>query len=129
MITDITTFVVALTALVAAIVALIRAGGGLWKEIMGRVEASEKQIKETNEKVQEQQAIITKLVEKSTSDEAFHHLAGITILHEYKYWQNEKVGDLFQRQFYFLKDRGLIEPSTLEFYKGCFRHRLLVAQS
>lgn len=84
---------------------------------MGRVEASEKQIKETNDRVEEQQAIINKLVEKSTSDEAFHHLAGIAILYEYKYWQNERVGDLLQRQFYFLKDRGLIEPPTLEFYK------------
>lgn len=68
-------------------------------------------------KVKEQQVIINKLVEQSTSEEAFRHLAGITVLHEYKYWQNEKVGDLFQRQFYFLKDRGLIGPLTLVFSK------------
>jgi predicted nucleotide-binding protein len=76
-----------------------------------------KQISDLKEQVEEQQVIINKLAEKSISDEAFHHLAGITILHEYKYWQNEKVGDLFQRQLYFLKDRGFIEPPTLEFFK------------
>jgi hypothetical protein len=50
------------------------------------------------------------------SDSAFHHLAGITLLREYKYWQNHNVGELFRRELYYLKDRGFIGPATLEFF-------------
>jgi hypothetical protein len=70
------------------------------------------------EKVDAQQKLINKLVETSMSASAFRHLSGITLLHEYKYWQNEKVGDLFKREFYYLKDRGFIGPESLEFFEG-----------
>jgi hypothetical protein len=79
------------------------------------VVANEKQIKETGKKVEEQQARINALVETSMSVSIFHHLAGIYMLHKYEYLQNEKVGELFRREFYFLKNRGFIEPETLEF--------------
>ncbi len=115
MITTITSIVVALTALGTAIAALIKAGGTVWEELTKRVVANEKQIKETNKKVEEQQALINKLVETSMSASAFRHLAGITVLHVYNYWQNEEVGELFQREFYYLKNRGFIGPETLEF--------------
>jgi hypothetical protein len=69
------------------------------------------------DKVNEQQQLINKLVETSMSASTFYHLAGITILHEYKYWQNDKVGELFRRQLYYLKDRGFIGPETLEFFQ------------
>jgi effector-associated domain 1 (EAD1)-containing protein len=69
------------------------------------------------DKVNEQQKLINKLVETSISANAFRHLAGITILHEYKYWQNDEVGELFRREFYYLKDRGFIGPETQEFFK------------
>ena len=69
------------------------------------------------DRVNEQQQLINKLVETSMSASTFCHLTGITILHEYKYWQNDKVGELFRRQLYYLKDRGFIEPETLEFFQ------------
>ena len=68
-------------------------------------------------RLNEQQQLINKLVETSMSASTFYHLAGITILHEYKYWQNDKVGELFRRQLYYLKDRGFIGPETLEFFQ------------
>ena len=49
---------------------------------------------------------------------AFHLLAGITLLYEYKYRQNKTVGDLFQREFSFLKDGGFIGPEALKFDEG-----------
>ena len=73
--------------------------------------------RELEQKVEEQQGLINKLVETSMSASAFNHLVGITILNEYKYWENDKVGELFKREFYYLKDRGFIGPETLEFYK------------
>ena len=68
------------------------------------------------DKVNEQQQLINQLVATSMSDSAFHHLAGITLLREYKYWQNHNVGELFRRELYYLKDRGFIGPQTLEFF-------------
>jgi hypothetical protein len=73
---------------------------------------------QVEEKVEEQQKLINRLVETSMSLSAFRHLAGITILYEYKYWQDERVGELFRREFYYLKDRGFIGPETLEFFEG-----------
>jgi hypothetical protein len=72
---------------------------------------------QVEEKVEEQQKLINRLVETSMSLSAFRHLAGITILREYKYWQVERVGELFRREFYYLKDRGFIGPETLEFFE------------
>jgi hypothetical protein len=73
---------------------------------------------QVEEKVEEQQKLINRLVETSMSLSAFRHLAGITILYEYKYWQDERVGELFRREYYYLKDRGFIGPETLEFFEG-----------
>jgi hypothetical protein len=67
------------------------------------------------DKVNEQQKIINKLVETSMSASAFRHLAGITLLREYKYRQNITVRNFVQREFYYLKDRGFIGPAMLEF--------------
>lgn len=73
---------------------------------------------QVEEKVEEQQKLINRLVETSMSLSAFRHLAGITILRKYKYRQNEEVDELFQREFYYLKNRGFIGPETLEFFEG-----------
>ena len=72
---------------------------------------------QVEEKVEEQQKLINRLVETSMSLSAFRHLSGITILREYKYWQDERVGELFRREYYYLKDRGFIGPETLEFFE------------
>lgn len=85
------------------------------QQLESDVLANRKQIQETRKKVDEQQAAINKLVETSMSDSAFRHLAGIYLLREYLYLQNSKVGELFRREFYFLKNRGFIGPETLEF--------------
>jgi hypothetical protein len=77
--------------------------------------ANEKQIEEANKKLAEQQALIYKLVETSMSTSAFHHLAGIYLLKQYLYLQDAAIGELFRREFYYLKDRGFIAPETLEF--------------
>src|SRR5262245_58175881 len=69
------------------------------------------------DRVNEQQKLINRLVETSMSAAVFRHLTGITILHEYKYWQNAEVGDLWQREFYYLKDRGFIGPERQEFFR------------
>lgn len=113
----ITAIVLALGALLAAIASLLqgggqvlKAGGQLWKELTERVVASENQIEETNKRIDEQQRMINSLVETSMSPSAFHHLAGISLLRNYEYHQNEEVGELIKREFYFLKDRGFIGP-------------------
>ena len=71
---------------------------------------------ELKKQVDEQQALIEQLVETFISPEVFRHLAGVALLHQYKYWQNDNVGELFQREFYFLKIRGFIGPREQEFY-------------
>jgi hypothetical protein len=68
-----------------------------------------------DDRMTQQQMIVNKLVETSMSVATFHHLAGIYLLREYKYWENEKVGDYFRREFYFLKDHGYLGPPALEF--------------
>jgi hypothetical protein len=78
-------------------------------------EKQQQKVHEHERLLKEQQELIYKLVETSMSDSIFHHLAGIYMLHKYKYWQNKEVGELFQREFYFLKHRGFIGPETLEF--------------
>jgi hypothetical protein len=93
--------------------ALVVGTGGFRAEL----NSVKERIEETSKKVEEQQKLINKLVETSMSPSVFRHLAGITILREYKYWQNEKVGELFQREFYYLKIRGFIGPETLEFFE------------
>jgi Predicted nucleotide-binding protein containing TIR-like domain len=70
---------------------------------------------EHDRQLKEQQERINQLVATSMSDSIFHHLAGIYMLHKYEYRQDEKIGKLFQREFYFLKHRGFIGPETLEF--------------
>jgi len=80
-------------------------------------ERHHEQIKETNKKVEEQQALINELVKTSMSHSVFRHLAGITILNKYEYLEDEEIGELFKREFYYLKHRGFIGPSTLEFDK------------
>lgn len=88
-------------------------------ELRGRVGAQREQLKD-------QQEQINRLV-TAMSPNVFRHLAGIYILKSYLYRQNYEVengrdahgepavGDLFQRECYYLKHRGFIEPPTLEF--------------
>jgi hypothetical protein len=85
------------------------------------------QLREAEAKLKEQQDMINKLVIFSMSPGVLHHLLGITILKNYIYRQNYEVkdgkddkgehavGDLWQREFYHLKDHGLIGPRTQEF--------------
>jgi hypothetical protein len=90
-------------------------------------------------KQQDQQKQINELATYSMSTRVFRHLAGITILNEYLYRQNEVakhrtdgkdehgedvVGDLFMREFYDLKNRGFIGPSTLEFTPGLHKKNI-----
>jgi hypothetical protein len=73
-------------------------------------------IRGVEEQLKQHQALINELVTTSVSRYVLEHLAGITLLKEYKYWQNETVGTRFQREFYYLKDRGLIGPDNQEFF-------------
>jgi hypothetical protein len=107
----ITAAVAALTALCTAGASFIVAGRKFWQQL----KVQERQIEDANRRIDEQQIRLNKLVETSMSDSCFHHLAGIYLLHEYKYLQDKQLGELFQREFYFLKNRGFIGPETLEF--------------
>jgi hypothetical protein len=60
------------------------------------------------------QAPSNQLVETSMSDSCFY-LAGIYLLLEYKYLQDNSWASCFQREFYFLKNLGFIGPETLKF--------------
>jgi hypothetical protein len=56
--------------------------------------------------VQQQQRMIDELVKYAMSASIFRHLAGITLLKDYKYFHN----DGNRREFYFLRDAGYIKP-------------------
>jgi hypothetical protein len=107
----ITGAIVALTAFCTAGASLIVAGRKFWQQL----KMNEHKIEEANKRIEDQQIRLNKMVETSMSNACFHHLAGIYLLHRYEYLQDEKLGELFQREFYFLKNRGFIEPETVEF--------------
>jgi hypothetical protein len=70
------------------------------------------------EQLEDQQKLINQVVSASMSPDVFHHLAGVTILREYFYWENDEVN--CNREFYDLKHRGFIEAKPgkfCEFYK------------
>jgi hypothetical protein len=115
---DITSAVGGITAAVAAITALCTAGASLivaGRKFWLQLKMNEDKIEEANKKIEDQQTRLNKLVETSMSNSCFHHLAGIYLLHKYEYLQDKKLGELFQREFYFLKNRGFIGPATVEF--------------
>ena len=73
------------------------------QELQNKVVAQEGQL-------EDQQNLINQLVKTSMSPDVFHHLAGVTILHNYLYRQQDGVvGDEWEREFYDLKHRGFIE--------------------
>jgi len=110
-------FVVLVIAFLAVTVII----GYYIQEVSGKVGAQREQL-------QDQQEQINRLV-TAMSPSVFRHLAGIYILQSYLYRQNYEapdgkgkdeqgetaVGDLFQRECYYLKHHGFIEPPTLEF--------------
>jgi hypothetical protein len=101
-------------ALAAAVLVLpqvtrIRLPGGT---VIEKIAAQQRALKD---RVEEQQKVINKLVETSMSASVFHHLAGVYLLETYEYLQDKRIGELFRREFYFLKNRGFIGPETLEF--------------
>jgi len=57
------------------------------------------------------QSILNELVKYSMSASIFHHLCGIAILKQYKYVHTLSN----QREFYFLRDNGLIQPKSEDF--------------
>jgi hypothetical protein len=90
-------------------------GGTVIEKIAAQQSVLKEKVEVADKKLEEQLELIKKLQERSISDGTFRHLAGLSLLREYKYWQNAKVGDLFKREFYFLKNRGFIGPETFEF--------------
>jgi hypothetical protein len=88
-----------------------------WVRICEKIEKAlseaktEKAISNLQLKLGEQQSILNELVKYSMSASIFHHLCGIAILKEYKYYH----GLANQREFYFLRDNGFIRPKFEEF--------------
>jgi TIR domain len=83
-----------------------------WVTVCEKVEKAlselktEKAISNIELRLKEQQSILNELVKYSMSASIFHHLCGIAILKEYKYYH----GLASQREFYFLRDNGFIRP-------------------
>lgn len=63
---------------------------------------------ELKQKVAQQQELINDLVKYSMSASIFHHLCGIALLRRYNYVDD----DVNRREFYFLRDNGLIRPKA-----------------
>ncbi len=76
------------------------------------------QIDAAHQRIDDQGSQIDTLITYFMSSSIFHHLCGIALLHEYTYHHNP--GN--QREFYFLRDTGLIKPkrdiSFLDFGEG-----------
>ena len=76
------------------------------------------QIDAAHQRINDQGSQIDTLITYFMSSSIFHHLCGIALLHEYTYHHNP--GN--QREFYFLRDTGLIKPkrdiSFLDFGEG-----------
>jgi len=75
------------------------------------------QVAQQQQVVQQQQQMIDELVKYAMSASIFRHLAGITLLKDYKYFHN----DGNRREFYFLRDAGYIKPRLdgfIEFNEG-----------
>jgi hypothetical protein len=81
-------------------------------EVRGKVVAQ-------GEQLENQRELLYQLVKNSLlSADVFRHLAGVTILTEYFYWENDEVN--WNREFYDLKHRSFIEGKLgkiCEFYK------------
>ena len=77
----------------------------------GKLEAQSAKIDEHSSELARQQELINDLVRYSMSASIFRHLCGIALLREYIY--HDKPTD--ERELYFLRDNGFVEPSFLEF--------------
>jgi hypothetical protein len=66
------------------------------------------EFRDLKEKVERNQALINDIVRYSMSASIFNHLCGIALLRTYNYVDNE--GN--RREFYFLRDNGLIRPKS-----------------
>ena len=87
------------------------------KGVQARMDEIDQKIDSHEEQLREQQRMINELVTYSMSSSIFHHLCGITLTTEYIYRDNPSN----QREFYFLRDNGLIRPragSFLDFNAG-----------
>jgi hypothetical protein len=75
--------------------------------------ASEVELKtsEQNQRLDQQERIIDNMVRYGMSISIFRHLAGIVLLKEYTYHDN----DANRREFYFLRDAGYIKPRQGDF--------------
>ena len=69
------------------------------------------QVDKQQQLVQEQQQMLDELVKYAMSASIFRHLAGITLLKDYKYFDNDEN----RREFYFLRDAGYIKPRFEDF--------------
>ncbi len=80
-------------------------------ELQTSQERTQQQVVRQQEAVEKLQQVINKLVEYSASASVFRHLAGIAVLKEYRYHDN----DTNRREMYFLRDSGLIAPVDAPF--------------
>jgi hypothetical protein len=80
------------------------------QELRARFEGIRDTLDEQQHLLQAQQAIINNLVKYMLSAPIFSHLAGIALLHEYKFWDGPMT-----RELYFLRDIGFIKPRNGDF--------------
>ena len=102
----------------AIVVALISLAGSIGLAVLNhllqqRVRAQEErgqqtqeQVKEQGEQLADQQKLINTLVTYTMSASIFRHLCGITLLKTY----NLDFHETNQRELYFLRDHGFIQP-------------------
>jgi hypothetical protein len=86
-------------------------------KLANTVKDQQVQVDQQQQLFQQQQRMIDELVKYSMSASIFRHLCGITLLKEYKYFDD----DGNRREFYFLRDAGYIKPRLndfIEFHQG-----------
>ncbi len=79
--------------------------------LAGEIESQKHKTNEQGLRIDQQGRIIEDLVKYAMSASIFHHLAGIVLLKEYRYHDS----DVNRREFYFLRDAGLIKPKYGDF--------------
>lgn len=73
-----------------------------------QVENQEATVRKQGEQLERQQELINELVKYSMSASIFRHLCGIALLKTYTY----NHGEADSREMYFLRDNGLIKPTS-----------------
>ena len=74
--------------------------------LTGEIESQKQRTNEQSVRIEQQGKIIEDLVKYAMSASIFHHLAGITLLKDYRYHDGESN----RREFYFLRDAGYVKP-------------------